>query len=451
MLLAHAGHDATEAFEPFHQPDVIQKHLNPDSYLGPVITELTGPEVAKPQLAPGKKTPKLSSIISLSDFEYAASKKLSISSFALMAVLKSGAEDEYASGWNRDSWKVIRFRPRVLRPIESIDISCSILGTKFSAPFFICPAGGAKLINPKGDLCLTKAAGYHRILHWACNNAAVSQKDMANAGRPDQTLYWQIYAMTDLAITEQQVIKAVELGYKGFALTVDAIRSGKRERDLRASSFNANLDDAEEEVEVGDEEDEGFSEEPTVKRPPVWSSFNWVSATKWLRGITALPIAIKGIQCWEDAELCMQHGVNPWLSNHGGRQLDGAPSAAETLVSIRKHCPEVFEKCEVIVDGGITRGSDIVKALALGAKAVGIGRPFLYSLAFGEAGTSKAIRILKHEIETTMALLGVTSLDQLNPSYVIDAARSNYVFANSSHIDQVETSSLAYAYARSNL
>jgi L-lactate dehydrogenase (cytochrome) len=288
--------------------------------------------------------------------------------------------------------------------------------------------------------------------------------------------------MTDLAFTEQQVIKAVELGYKGFALTVDAIRPGKRERDLRASSFNANLGDAEEEVEVGDEEDEGFSKEPTVKRPyvipylasfsyadeyrPVWSSFNWVSAIKWLRGITVLPIAIKGIQCWEDAELCMQHGVNPWLSNHGGRQLDGAPSAAETLVSIRKHCPEVFEKCEVIVDGGVTRGSDIVKALALGAKAVGIGRPFLYSLAFGEAGTSKAIRILKHEIETTMALLGVTSLDQLNPSYVsgrhsntvpalfpqvIDAARSNYVFANSSHIDQVETSSLAYAYARSNL
>lgn len=116
----------------------------------------------------------------------------------------------------------------------------------------------------------------------------------------------------------------------------------------------------------------------------------------------------------------MRHGAHPWLSNHGGRQLDGAPSAAETLVSIRKHCPEVLEKCEVIVDGGVTRGSDVVKALALGAKAVGIGRPFLYSLVFGEAGTSKAIRILKHEIETTMALLGVTSLDQLNPSYVSD-------------------------------
>ena len=114
----------------------------------------------------------------------------------------------------------------------------------------------------------------------------------------------------------------------------------------------------------------------------------------------------------------MRHGVHPWLSNHGGRQLDGAPSSAETLVEIRKHCPEVLDRCEVIVDGGVNRGSDIVKAIALGARAVGLGRAFLYSLVFGEAGVSKAIQILNHELETSMALLGVTSLDQLNPSYV---------------------------------
>lgn len=98
--------------------------------------------------------------------------------------------------------------------------------------------------------------------------------------------------------------------------------------------------------------------------------------------------------------------------------MDGAPSSVDTLLEIRKHCPQVLETCEVIVDGGINRGSDIVKALALGAQGVGLGRAFLYSLVFGEAGVSKAIRILKHEIETTMALLGITSLDQLNPSYV---------------------------------
>lgn len=150
----------------------------------------------------------------------------------------------------------------------------------------------------------------------------------------------------------------------------------------------------------------------------MWSKFDWVSAIEWLRGITDLPIAIKGVQCWEDAELCMQYGVHPWLSNHGGRQLDGAPSAVETLIEIRKNCPTVFEKCEVIVDGGIERGADIVKALALGAKAVGLGRAFLYALVFGEAGVRKAIRILQHEIEVTMSLLGVQSLSELNPSYV---------------------------------
>jgi L-lactate dehydrogenase (cytochrome) len=139
---------------------------------------------------------------------------------------------------------------------------------------------------------------------------------------------------------------------------------------------------------------------------------------KWLRDLTDLPIAVKGIQSWEDAALCMHYGVHPWLSNHGGRQLEGAPSSVETLLEIRKHCPEVFDRCDVIVDGGIYRGADVVKALALGAKAVGLGRGFLYSLVFGEAGVSKAIRILQHEVETTMALIGVTSIAELNPSYV---------------------------------
>lgn len=114
----------------------------------------------------------------------------------------------------------------------------------------------------------------------------------------------------------------------------------------------------------------------------------------------------------------MEHGVHPWLSNHGGRQLEGAPSALETPLEIRQYCPEVLDKCTVMVDGGITRGTDIVKALALGAKGVGLGRAFLYALAFGEPGVRRSIRILKQEVETAMALLGVSSIDQLNPSHV---------------------------------
>lgn len=165
--------------------------------------------------------------------------------------------------------------------------------------------------------------------------------------------------------------------------------------------------------------------------------------------MTDLPIAIKGIQCWEDAALCMDSGVHPWISNHGGRQLDGAPSSVEVLLDIRRNCPKVLDKCEVIVDGGINRGSDIVKALALGAKGVGLGRAFLYSLAYGEAGVGKAIRILKQEIETTMALLGVTSLDQLNPSYVSVIRFTGTL--SLTRDNQIDISPLPYAFARSRL
>lgn len=146
--------------------------------------------------------------------------------------------------------------------------------------------------------------------------------------------------------------------------------------------------------------------------------FDWLSAINWLRSLTDQPIAIKGIQTWEDAVLCMNHGVHLWLSNNGGGQLEGSPSNLETLLEIRQNCPEVFSKCEVILDGRVTRGTDIVKALALGAKGVGVGRGFLYSLVFGKQGVSKVIRILKQEVENAMALLGVSSVEELNSSYV---------------------------------
>ncbi|KAM0811540.1 putative Cytochrome b2 [Seiridium cardinale] len=423
VILKYGGGDATAAFTPIHPADTLQKFLKPQQKLGYVpgnepIRKSRDASAAQKRVnneslavQPAHKRIKLSSIISISDFEKIAATVLPPRSFAFF---KTGAEDEYALDWNRGSWKYVRFRPRGLRPIENVDTSCTILGNKFSIPFFICPAGGGKLANPAGEVLMTKATGKHGVLHWVCNGAGCTQEEMAAARTADQTLYWQIYMKADLKISEQEIRNAVALGYKGFALTIDAIRAGKRESDVRASLS----EEAMQQNDDAEEDSESHEREPTVKRPPVWSSFDWPSAVKWMRGITDLPIAIKGIQCWEDAALCLHYGVHPWLSNHGGRQLDSAPSAIETLVEMRQHCPEVFDRCEVIVDGGVERGSDIVKALALGAKAVGLGRAFLYSLVLGEAGVTKAIKILKHEIETTMALLGVQQLSELNSSYV---------------------------------
>lgn len=157
-------------------------------------------------------------------------------------VFQSGAEDEFTVRWNKDSWRTIRFRPRVLRPIRSIDLTTSILGTEYSVPFFICPAGGGKLAHPTGEVLLTQAAGKHGVLHWVCNMTGCSQKQIADARGPVQTLYWQIYAMNDLSVTEKEIKQAIALGYRGFALTVDAIWSGKRERDVRLSVDDVSME-----------------------------------------------------------------------------------------------------------------------------------------------------------------------------------------------------------------
>lgn len=188
-------------------------------------------------------------------------------------VFKAAADSEHAAEWNRKSWQTIRFRPRVLRPIENVDLSTSILGNTYSAPFFICPAGGGKLAHPEGEVLMTKVAGKHNVLHWVCNMAGCTQQEIADARLPNQTLYWQIYAMNDLAVTEKEIKRAVVLGYKGFALTVDAIRAGKRERDVRASieaenasnnfSYASNTADYCQEEE-SENEDESFASGPKV-------------------------------------------------------------------------------------------------------------------------------------------------------------------------------------------
>lgn len=158
-------------------------------------------------------------------------------------VFKTGAESEIATKWNKKSWAAIRFRPRVLVPVSQIDMSTSILGHVFSAPFFIAPAGGGKFANPQGEVLLTRAAARHDVLQWVCNNAGCSQKEMADARAEGQPLYWQIYAMKDLETTKKEVDQAVALGYKGFALTVDAVHVGKRERDMRMNIAESETDD----------------------------------------------------------------------------------------------------------------------------------------------------------------------------------------------------------------
>ncbi|VUC32428.1 unnamed protein product [Clonostachys rosea] len=421
VILGQAGDDATEAFEAVHSADLLANHQGPIRKVGPVLDAKPATQevikVDKSDAAGKAARRRLVKVINIADFEAAAAEVLQPKYFAFF---KAGADSEVAARWNQRSWDAIRLRPRILVPARPVDMSTTILGTSFSAPFFIAPAGGGKFAHSQGEVLWTRAAAKHGILQWVCNNAGCTQKEMADARSPGQSLYWQIYAMKDLEATKREVERAVASGYKGFALTVDAIQVGKRERDMRLNIEENDPDP--------DEDESTLANSISATRPACYDQFDFTSAIKWLRSMTDLPIAIKGVQSWEDAALCMHHHVHPWLSNHGGRQLDGAPSAAETLLEIRQHCPEVLERCDVIVDGGITRGSDIVKALALGAKGVAIGRGFLFALTFGEPGVEKAIRILKHEVETTMGLLGVASIKEISFSHV-DASGLAYAGA----------------------
>lgn len=214
----------------------------------------------KASIVKPRRPVRLSAVISLSDFERAAESLLPPTSYAFIS---TGAEDNWARSRNQRSWQTLRLRPRILRPIERIDMSRTILGTRFSLPVFVCPAGGAKLCHSDGDALLTQAAGDSGMLHWVCSNASSSQQELVEAGKKDQVLYWQIYALSDLRVTEEKIKSAAQLGYKGFALTVDATRAGKREGDLR--SRIAEEDEADE--DGGEAETEAFKKEPKVARP----------------------------------------------------------------------------------------------------------------------------------------------------------------------------------------
>ena len=202
-----------------------------------------------------QKRPRLRSVISIPGFKVAALEIMDAKSFAcelkhyqfydhvfdILTVFTTGSEDETTRLWNQRNWQAIRFRPRVLVPIDSVDISTTILGNKFSAPFFIAPAGGGKLADSRGEVLLTRGAAKHNVLQWVNNNSGCSQAEIADACGPGQALYWQIYPKANLEISEKEVREAVANGYRGFCLTVDAIRVGKRERALRVNIEDVDL------------------------------------------------------------------------------------------------------------------------------------------------------------------------------------------------------------------
>ncbi|GKZ60973.1 hypothetical protein AnigIFM49718_007337 [Aspergillus niger] len=365
--------------------------------------------------------PPLSSILSTHDFEKAASKSLTPKTWAFYS---SAATDTFTHGSNRTMYDRILLRPRILRNVTSVSTKTNILGCRMDLPLFMSPAAMATLVHPDGELALARGCarygvGMCSVGMKVSTNAAYHLSEITSAAakqnKKDHPFFFQLYVNKDREVSRRLLRTAEENGAKAVFVTVDAPVAGKREADERVPldphdiRFRTPLPMSGACIGGNDEKGGGLGRSMGQY---IDAGFTWEDLA-WLKENTFLPIVLKGVQTAEDAILAMEYGVDGIVvSNHGGRSLDTSTSSIAVLMEIRRCCPQVFDRLEVFVDGGIRRGTDIIKAICLGAKAVGMGRHFLYSLCYGQEGVERLIEIMRDELETTMKLLGITDLSQ---------------------------------------
>src|SRR5688572_11174578 len=346
--------------------------------------------------------------VCVADFERLAESRLEPGAFGFYA---GGSDDERALNANLTAWERLRLRPRVLVDVSEVTTETTVLGTPVSMPLLVAPTAFQRLAHPEGEPAMARASAAAGTL-MCLSTMATATPEEVSAAAPGAPRWFQLYLFRDRGIMRALVEQAAEHGYAAIMLTVDAPRLGRRERDLR-TGFRVPA-----EITVPSLAAFGSWEgaTPLETLAAVDSSLTWASLDE-LRSLSSLPLVLKGIQTAEDAELACAHGVDAIVvSNHGGRQLDAVAPTAELL-------PEVVEavagRVEVYVDGGIRRGSDVVKALALGARAVLVGRAPLWGLACdGEAGATRVLQLLRDEIENELALCGCTSPGSVTRAHV---------------------------------
>lgn len=314
---------------------------------------------------------------------------------------------------NHSAFHKIWFRPRVLVNVENVDTSTKMLGTNVSIPFYVTATALGKLGHPDGEVCLTRASNTHDVIQMIPTLASCSFDEIADARSPTQTQWLQLYVNKDRDITKRIVQDAEKKGCKGLFITVDAPQLGRREKDMRSKFSDPGTD-----VQSSDGSVDRSQGAARAISSFIDPALSWADIP-WFQSITNMPIVLKGVQRVDDVLRAVEAGIPAVvLSNHGGRQLEFAPSAVELLAEVMPalRARGWENRIEIYIDGGIRRATDMIKALCLGAKGVGIGRPFLYAMSsYGVAGVERAMQLLKDEMVMNMRLLGCTSVDQLTP------------------------------------
>lgn len=330
----------------------------------------------------------------------------------------SGAWDEITLKDNRAAFTRVKLRPKMLVDVSEINLTTEVLGASLQLPLMIAPMAFQCLAHPDGEIATAKAAVSASVVMVL---STLSTKSLEDVAMVDDGLRWfQLYIHKDRGLTRALVERAYAAGYKALCLTVDAPVLGKRERDQR-NEFTlppglhpANLTKM---SGLGIPQEKGESGLLTYFAQQINPALTWKDL-EWLKSLSPLPLVLKGILRGDDAVRAVEYGAQGIVvSNHGGRQLDGAIASLDALPEI---VAAVDGKAEVLLDGGIRRGTDILKALALGAKAVLIGRPVLWGLSVsGETGVADIINLLKEELTTAMALSGCARLEDIDSSLVI--------------------------------
>lgn len=352
--------------------------------------------------------------------------------------IDGGAEDERTLAANSDAFARLTFRPRVLRGVESVDPSTTLLGRRLPLPLVLAPTGFTRIADPAGELAVARAAARAGLPYTLSTLSTRSIEEVTAVSRGAK--WFQVYVWRDRGLVKEMIDRAAGAGYEAIVLTVDTAVLGRRERDVRRGfslppkiGLDTIVDGAihpgwtwnfvrAEPIRfanvVGAEQGDGtdavsLAEYVNAQFDP---GLSWRDVD-WLRSVWSGPIVIKGIQTVDDALLAVEAGVEAIaLSNHGGRQLDSAPAILDLVAPVAE---AVGDRLEIICDGGVRRGSDIVKAVALGARACMAGRAYLYGLgAAGERGVEHVLALLEADVRRTMALLGTPTIADLNADLV---------------------------------
>jgi 4-hydroxymandelate oxidase len=376
----------------------------PGSPPPPKRASLPTPASAAPKA--GFEAPRVDdpNLINLLDYERVAAGGIPRGA---LAYYTGGAMDERTLQDNLAAFRRRRILPRVMTDVTTIDTSVDVLGRRWPWPIWICPTAFHRMAHPDGELATARAAAARGI---TMALSTISSTDLAEVAEVGGPRWFQVYLLADAGARRALIQRAVDHGFEALVLTVDLQRLGRRERDIRVGFT---LPEGVSIPHIAWATGQPLEEAASVS---LAESLSWTDL-EWLAEF-GLPVIVKGVLHPDDARLAIEHGAaGIVVSNHGGRQLDAAIASLDALPAIVK---AVDGRVPVLLDGGIRRGTDALMALALGASAVGIGRPVIWGLAVdGEAGVGRVLDLLAAELEHSMALAGAASLAALSPDLVV--------------------------------